>query len=41
MTEREESKLGESIAQGGWRWGYTSGTSDTPAKQQKLAPALP
>ena len=30
MTETEESKLSESIAQGEWRWSYTSGTSDTP-----------
>ena len=30
MTETEESKLSESIAQGERRWSYTSGTSDTP-----------
>jgi len=30
MTETEESRLSESIAQGERRWSYTSGTSDTP-----------
>ena len=30
MTETEESRLSESIAQGERQWSYTSGTSDTP-----------